>query len=381
MQRSSSTGCGFVANSPSSMLKRSGLETIGTGTSSPAMIPTTDSRSANFVPKLLSKLSTLEDKVSQSALCKLDASTYQRDRELAKAREENMMDELRVLREMCTMASSQAKQALAVVASKADASECQRNTRSVHELTATLQTKADLESLQKLQADCGLVVSNVDTLRQAVSQTASLNVTDCQEARLDELASVLHLKADHDMLLQLQSEMAALETPLEQLNRVVNMKADHAALDRIRNDLHALNVALQSKCDVESFRDLQSRCMPGDKSSETLIENRDSSTIATTENLEILQDDVRQLFFAVNEKADGEVVKNLESAVTSAAQHLDELKHDLELRRKVEMDLLERVGQLQLTSQSLQDLSHILVQTKADLDSVPHLHVNVLEQI
>eukprot|EP00929_Paragymnodinium_shiwhaense_P123999 TRINITY_DN9871_c0_g1_i3.p1 TRINITY_DN9871_c0_g1~~TRINITY_DN9871_c0_g1_i3.p1 ORF type:complete len:284 (+),score=98.04 TRINITY_DN9871_c0_g1_i3:60-911(+) len=280
MQRSSS-GAAIGLSSPmsSSLMdagRNIGLEatstSFGGGVGNTSGLPM-DGRAANFVPKLLAKLTALEDKVNRMMESKLDVVRYDRDEDRRMATEDGILDEIRNIKDGADEMSQLMTEVQASLRNKADLQDHEKHGRILADLTNALHGKTDLVSFATMEKSF---------------------------QKVQEIA----MQADYYMKAGVQvTEFQQVKEDLRELCNLVEQKAEQTQLNSVENDLQ------------------------------------------------------------------------LES------QRIDSCLADLEVRRQEEAELKGSVRMLSTKSASLEQLSHLLVATKADATNVPHLHERVLDDI
>eukprot|EP00929_Paragymnodinium_shiwhaense_P123998 TRINITY_DN9871_c0_g1_i2.p1 TRINITY_DN9871_c0_g1~~TRINITY_DN9871_c0_g1_i2.p1 ORF type:complete len:371 (+),score=124.72 TRINITY_DN9871_c0_g1_i2:60-1172(+) len=367
MQRSSS-GAAIGLSSPmsSSLMdagRNIGLEatstSFGGGVGNTSGLPM-DGRAANFVPKLLAKLTALEDKVNRMMESKLDVVRYDRDEDRRMATEDGILDEIRNIKDGADEMS-----------------------QLMTEVQASLRNKADLSSheraLRQLQDSVLIAESNIESLQNAMNYKAGTATTDQHTRQLEQIAEAITQKTDVDQTLQLQSELCAVESSVEMLSNKMHDKADLQDHEKHGRILADLTNALHGKTDLVSFATMEKSF----QKVQEIAMQADYYMKAGVQVTEFQQvkEDLRELCNLVEQKAEQTQLNSVENDLQLESQRIDSCLADLEVRRQEEAELKGSVRMLSTKSASLEQLSHLLVATKADATNVPHLHERVLDDI
>eukprot|EP00929_Paragymnodinium_shiwhaense_P123997 TRINITY_DN9871_c0_g1_i1.p1 TRINITY_DN9871_c0_g1~~TRINITY_DN9871_c0_g1_i1.p1 ORF type:complete len:390 (+),score=130.94 TRINITY_DN9871_c0_g1_i1:60-1229(+) len=386
MQRSSS-GAAIGLSSPmsSSLMdagRNIGLEatstSFGGGVGNTSGLPM-DGRAANFVPKLLAKLTALEDKVNRMMESKLDVVRYDRDEDRRMATEDGILDEIRNIKDGADEMSQLMTEVQASLRNKADLSSHERALRQLQELQATCANKTDMEMFKMLQDSVLIAESNIESLQNAMNYKAGTATTDQHTRQLEQIAEAITQKTDVDQTLQLQSELCAVESSVEMLSNKMHDKADLQDHEKHGRILADLTNALHGKTDLVSFATMEKSF----QKVQEIAMQADYYMKAGVQVTEFQQvkEDLRELCNLVEQKAEQTQLNSVENDLQLESQRIDSCLADLEVRRQEEAELKGSVRMLSTKSASLEQLSHLLVATKADATNVPHLHERVLDDI
>lgn len=288
------------------------------------------------------------------------------------------MDELRHLKESSEELQHFAAETRATLRAKADLAAQERALRHLQDLQATVAQKVDLGAFVTLQDSMLIAESNIEGLQSSMNLKADSSVTDAHERQLEAFAEALMQKTDMEQFMQLQSELCATESSLETLTTRVGEKADLQEQERMARKLQELGNNLHGKTDLVTFNSMEKSF----QKVQFIAHEADSfmRTGVQVSDFRQMKEDMTTLFSVLDEKADVSTLQQLEAELGSTGERVHYVENDLEVRRREEAEMKSKVQTLSVKAQHLEDLSHILVTTKADVHAVPHLHETVLQE-
>lgn len=334
---------------------------------------------ANFLPKLLSKLSSIDDKLSGLQQSKVDAVSFERQYDTSKRREDALAEDVRQLQSDVAALKANADETRAALQRKADLSALTRTNERVQELTGIVRGKTNEQFSQQLAADLASAHQRLDQAFEALNTKTSLTLFEEAQVRLNELTAAVKARADLGQFQQLCSEVQALQGHADRMQQTLNEKADKTALGRTREHLQELTDVVRGKADLEAANRMQADVSLLEAHSANMQQQLEKK--ASLEAHTALHQETVGLAAAVKLKADGGVARQLVADMQAANMNLDRLQQGLEGTRRDLQETGQRLKRVAQQQVELQDLSTSLAANKADAERVPHLQAEMLEKL
>mmetsp|Transcript_64779 Transcript_64779/g.138769 ORF Transcript_64779/g.138769 Transcript_64779/m.138769 type:complete len:383 (+) Transcript_64779:118-1266(+) len=370
---------------PSLSSPKNQASSTGASTSVPygatPMSPLTQAQgpAANFLPKLLSKLSAIDEKLATLQQSKVDVVTFERQMDASRRREDSLAEDVRQLQADVTALKANADEARASLQNKAEAAALTRTNERLQELTGVVRGKTSEQFSQQLAADLAAAHQRLDQAFESLNTKTSLTLFEEAQVRLDGLSTAVKARADLGQFQQLRSEAQATQDQADRMQQILNEKADKSALGRTRENLQDLTNIVRGKADAEMAMKLQADVSVLEANAANMQQQLDKKT--SLEAHTQLRDEVTGLGTAVRMKAEGSVARQLVADMQAASLNADRLQQVLDGTRRDLQETSQKVKRMGQQQDELQELSVALATSKADADKVPHLQTEMLGQL
>jgi len=334
---------------------------------------------ANFLPKLLSKLSAIDEKLATLQQSKVDVVTFERQMDASRRREDSLAEDVRQLQADVTALKANADEARASLQNKAEAAALTRTNERLQELTGVVRGKTSEQFSQQLAADLAAAHQRLEQAFELLNTKTTLTMFEEAQVRLDGLSAAVKARADLGQFQQLRSEAQATQDQADRMQQILNEKADKSALGRTRENLQDLTNIVRGKADAEMAMKLQADVSVLEANAANMQQQLDKKT--SLEAHTQLRDEVTGLGTAVRMKAEGSVARQLVADMQAASLNADRMQQVLDGTRRDLHETSQRVKRMGQQQDELQELSTALAKSKADADKVPHLQTEMLGQL
>mmetsp|Transcript_5786 Transcript_5786/g.12658 ORF Transcript_5786/g.12658 Transcript_5786/m.12658 type:complete len:377 (+) Transcript_5786:123-1253(+) len=334
---------------------------------------------ANFLPKLLSKLSSIDEKLTVLQQSKVDVTMFERQMDASRRREDSLAEDVRQLQADVTALKANADEARASLQNKAEAAALTRTNERLQELTGVVRGKTNEQFSQQLATDLAAAHQRLDQAFESLNTKTSLTLFEEAQVRLDGLSTAVKARADLGQFQQLRSEAQATQDQADRMQQILNEKADKSALGRTRENLQDLTNIVRGKADAEMAMKLQADVSVLEANAANMQQQLDKKT--SLEAHTQLRDEVTGLGTAVRMKAEGSVARQLVADMQAASLNADRMQQVLDGTRRDLHETSQRVKRMGQQQDELQELSTALAKSKADADKVPHLQTEMLGQL
>mmetsp|Transcript_25647 Transcript_25647/g.52625 ORF Transcript_25647/g.52625 Transcript_25647/m.52625 type:complete len:377 (+) Transcript_25647:112-1242(+) len=334
---------------------------------------------ANFLPKLLSKLSSIDEKLTVLQQSKVDVTMFERQMDASRRREDSLAEDVRQLQADVTALKANADEARASLQNKAEAAALTRTNERLQELTGVVRGKTSEQFSQQLAADLAAAHQRLEQAFELLNTKTTLTMFEEAQVRLDGLSAAVKARADLGQFQQLRSEAQATQDQADRMQQILNEKADKSALGRTRENLQDLTNIVRGKADAEMAMKLQADVSVLEANAANMQQQLDKKT--SLEAHTQLRDEVTGLGTAVRMKAEGSVARQLVADMQAASLNADRMQQVLDGTRRDLHETSQRVKRMGQQQDELQELSTALAKSKADADKVPHLQTEMLGQL
>mmetsp|Transcript_64778 Transcript_64778/g.138765 ORF Transcript_64778/g.138765 Transcript_64778/m.138765 type:complete len:377 (+) Transcript_64778:127-1257(+) len=334
---------------------------------------------ANFLPKLLSKLSSIDEKLTVLQQSKVDVTMFERQMDASRRREDSLAEDVRQLQADVAALKANADEVRASLQKKAEVASLMRTNERLQELTGVVRGKTSEQFSQQLAADLAAAHQRLDQAFESLNTKTSLTLFEEAQVRLDGLSTAVKARADLGQFQQLRSEAQATQDQADRMQQILNEKADKSALGRTRENLQDLTNIVRGKADAEMAMKLQADVSVLEANAANMQQQLDKKT--SLEAHTQLRDEVTGLGTAVRMKAEGSVARQLVADMQAASLNADRLQQVLDGTRRDLQETSQKVKRMGQQQDELQELSVALATSKADADKVPHLQTEMLGQL
>mmetsp|Transcript_108987 Transcript_108987/g.243381 ORF Transcript_108987/g.243381 Transcript_108987/m.243381 type:complete len:377 (+) Transcript_108987:123-1253(+) len=334
---------------------------------------------ANFLPKLLSKLSSIDEKLTVLQQSKVDVTMFERQMDASRRREDSLAEDVRQLQADVAALKANADEVRASLQKKAEVASLMRTNERLQELTGVVRGKTNEQFSQQLAADLAAAHQRLEQAFELLNTKTTLTMFEEAQVRLDGLSAAVKARADLGQFQQLRSEAQATQDQADRMQQILNEKADKSALGRTRENLQDLTNIVRGKADAEMAMKLQADVSVLEANAANMQQQLDKKT--SLEAHTQLRDEVTGLGTAVRMKAEGSVARQLVADMQAASLNADRMQQVLDGTRRDLHETSQRVKRMGQQQDELQELSTALAKSKADADKVPHLQTEMLGQL
>jgi len=334
---------------------------------------------ANFLPKLLSKLSSIDEKLTVLQQSKVDVTMFERQMDASRRREDSLAEDVRQLQADVAALKANADEVRASLQKKAEVASLMRTNERLQELTGVVRGKTNEQFSQQLATDLAAAHQRLDQAFESLNTKTSLTLFEEAQVRLDGLSTAVKARADLGQFQQLRSEAQATQAHADRMQQILNEKADKSALGRTREHLQELTDTVRGKADAEKAMQLQADVSVLEANSANMQQQLDKK--ASLEAHTQLREEVTGLGTAMRMKAEGSVARQLVADMQAASLNADRLQQVLDGTRRDLQETSQKVKRMGQQQDELQELSVALATSKADADKVPHLQTEMLGQL
>mmetsp|Transcript_108990 Transcript_108990/g.243397 ORF Transcript_108990/g.243397 Transcript_108990/m.243397 type:complete len:377 (+) Transcript_108990:123-1253(+) len=334
---------------------------------------------ANFLPKLLSKLSSIDEKLTVLQQSKVDVTMFERQMDASRRREDSLAEDVRQLQADVAALKANADEVRASLQKKAEVASLMRTNERLQELTGVVRGKTNEQFSQQLAADLAAAHQRLEQAFELLNTKTTLTMFEEAQVRLDGLSAAVKARADLGQFQQLRSEAQATQAHADRMQQILNEKADKSALGRTREHLQELTDTVRGKADAEKAMQLQADVSVLEANSANMQQQLDKK--ASLEAHTQLREEVTGLGTAMRMKAEGSVARQLVADMQAASLNADRMQQVLDGTRRDLHETSQRVKRMGQQQDELQELSTALAKSKADADKVPHLQTEMLGQL
>eukprot|EP00929_Paragymnodinium_shiwhaense_P027339 TRINITY_DN16064_c0_g1_i2.p1 TRINITY_DN16064_c0_g1~~TRINITY_DN16064_c0_g1_i2.p1 ORF type:complete len:417 (+),score=132.62 TRINITY_DN16064_c0_g1_i2:120-1370(+) len=326
---------------------------------------------ASFLPKLMLKLTAVDEALANLTSCKVDLEQYERQREVSNRVQSQLQEEVRRLRADVNELQHQNNQLRTALQGKTDATAFNRLKDFVQELSSTCAAKADGEFASKLHADLTAANQELERMSTQVAHCASLQMLEEERRRIDLLISDVRGKVSCEFGAALRRDVDNNKATLDAVNHTLKHKVDDSTMAAAKQRLQQLHQLCQAKFDGSAGAELSTAVGALQQLSRNHSDALEKHSIgihnaATAEQLQTLTASVRQ-------KMTQELGAKLEAEVATAQSTLNTHSQQLQVNRLAMLDAQKKLSGLQNQADNLQQMSMSLSIGKADMDKVPQL--------
>jgi len=337
------------------------------------------SAASSFLPKLLTKLSSIEERLQACQTNKVEESDFKQHQQLMSGQMTNLSDQIRNLRQDMNDMHQNNNRVDAMLAQKADLGAFTTLSNKAHEDHLKLQGMADGDVVKQMQADAVIVDSTLSALHQQMADRCKLVQLEEQSDRIDVLCAKMMTKADGEVMLQLQSEVVSIDSTVDKLGQAVRERATVRDHQQQGQQLKNLALEVQGKGSLDNVKQL----LQDMEMMKTCVCNLEdiSDRKAPLASHEMLKNEVADLLVLCKGKGDGVLLRQLQSDMVTSFSDVDQMRGQVLANKRI-LDVLKSDHmRLDRQHQELTELSNMMNLLKADADKVPQLDIGLLDQL
>eukprot|EP00928_Gymnodinium_smaydae_P087416 TRINITY_DN71680_c1_g1_i1.p1 TRINITY_DN71680_c1_g1~~TRINITY_DN71680_c1_g1_i1.p1 ORF type:complete len:415 (-),score=93.60 TRINITY_DN71680_c1_g1_i1:204-1370(-) len=340
--------------------------------------PQDTSSAMNFLPKLLGRLASIDEKLQMLEAKKVDGQHHQQQVEIHTTQANNHADGIRQLQSVVMDLQAKMEQARIDIDAKAENKIMERTNRQLQELSRTVTRNME-ETMSRIQSDGAANAAEHENLHQILTTKASLNQLAEQTARIDELNLTMKTKASLNELQQVAAQLDGAEVKIANLQATTAEKAENDDLQRLVRKVQVLTNTMNDKTNVSTTTQVQQDTATNTDNIAQLRRDCESRTPLTA--FAKLQSDVDRLTTVCNAKADGNDAQQLMQESMNQKASLDKAHQELLAQDQRLREIRAKLATLSGHTEELRSISSQLEMCKPDSHMVPLLSADLVDRL